>query len=74
MSTETEHVGVDAASVDVGDGVALSLDHVVKRFGDRDDDYDLPVLGARQPWPDFLAEDVYSTRKAAGGGLTKYAK
>ena len=36
MSTETEHVGGDAAVVQdgAGDGVALSLDHVVKRFGE----------------------------------------
>jgi membrane-associated phospholipid phosphatase len=37
------------------------------RFGDRDDDYDLPALGARQPWPDFVAEDFSATRKTAGG-------
>lgn len=37
------------------------------RFGDRDDDYDLPELGSRQPWPDFLAQDAFSSRKAAGG-------
>ena len=36
MGTETEHVGADAASAEgsADDGVALSLDHVVKRFGE----------------------------------------
>jgi membrane-associated phospholipid phosphatase len=39
----------------------------LSRFGDRDDDYDLPALGSRQPWPDFLAADAISSRSAAGG-------
>jgi spermidine/putrescine transport system ATP-binding protein len=36
VSTQTEHVGGDAASVQAGggDGAALSLDRVVKRFGE----------------------------------------
>ena len=38
-------------------------------FGDRDDDYDLPALGApyERRWPDFLGDDFSSSRKAAGG-------
>src|SRR6185503_6926761 len=36
------------------------------RFGDRDDDYDLPMLGADRRWPDFVAGDYSSARRAAG--------
>jgi membrane-associated phospholipid phosphatase len=39
----------------------------LERFGDRDDDYDLPKLGADRRWPDFLAEDFSGGRRAAGG-------
>jgi membrane-associated phospholipid phosphatase len=39
------------------------------RFGDREDDYDLPRLGVprERAWPDFLAEDVREAGRAAGG-------
>ncbi|HEX6690537.1 MAG TPA: YjbH domain-containing protein, partial [Burkholderiales bacterium] len=39
------------------------------RFGDRDDDYRLPALGVpyERQWPDFLGDDLASSRKAAGG-------
>jgi len=39
------------------------------KVGDRDDDYDLPALGAPydRRWPDFLGDDYYSSRRAAGG-------
>jgi len=36
------------------------------RFGDRDDDYDLPMLGADRRWPDFLAGDLFGSARAAG--------
>jgi len=36
------------------------------RFGDMEDDYDLPELGARRPWPDFLAEDARAFGEAGG--------
>jgi membrane-associated phospholipid phosphatase len=36
------------------------------RFGDRDDDYDLPMLGADRQWPDFLANDFFGSARAAG--------
>ena len=36
------------------------------RFGDREDDYDLPSLGGQRRWPDFVADDLYGTRSAAG--------
>jgi hypothetical protein len=36
------------------------------RFGDREDDYDVPSLGGRRRWPDFVADDLYGTRRAAG--------
>ncbi|MGH8706011.1 MAG: YjbH domain-containing protein, partial [Burkholderiales bacterium] len=35
------------------------------RFGDRDDDYDLPQLGADRRWPDFLADDFFGAGRAA---------
>ena len=38
----------------------------LERFGDRDDDYDLPLLGADRRWPDFLLDDARGTRRAAG--------
>jgi hypothetical protein len=39
------------------------------RFGDREDDYDLPALGVpyERRWPDFVAEDAISARRAASG-------
>jgi membrane-associated phospholipid phosphatase len=39
------------------------------RFGDRDDDYDLPRLGVpyERRWPDFVAQDAYSSGHAAKG-------
>jgi membrane-associated phospholipid phosphatase len=38
------------------------------RFGDRDDDYDLPHLGVHpsRRWPDFLAQDARGASRAAG--------
>ncbi len=39
----------------------------LERFGDRFDDYDLPMLGADRRWPDFVMEDWRGTREAAGG-------
>ncbi|HUG76894.1 MAG TPA: YjbH domain-containing protein, partial [Burkholderiales bacterium] len=36
------------------------------RFGDREDDYDLPRLGADRVWPDFLAQDLFAARESAG--------
>jgi len=38
----------------------------LERFGDRDDDYDLPMLGADRRWPDLLADDFSGARRAAG--------
>jgi membrane-associated phospholipid phosphatase len=37
------------------------------RFGDREDDYDLPKLGADRRWPEFAADDVFGVRHAAAG-------
>jgi len=37
------------------------------RFGDRDDDFDLPMLGADRRWPDFVAQDLFGAGRAAGG-------
>ena len=39
----------------------------LSRFGDRDDDYNLPALGADRRWPDFVADDVFGARRAAEG-------
>ena len=38
------------------------------RFGERDDDYNLPSLGTGRDrlWPDFATEDFFGTRRAAG--------
>jgi membrane-associated phospholipid phosphatase len=38
------------------------------RFGDRDDDYDLPSLGSARErrWPDFLGADVAGLQRATG--------
>jgi hypothetical protein len=38
------------------------------RFGDREDDYDLPQLGVPRgrEWPDFLAQDARGAGRAAG--------
>jgi membrane-associated phospholipid phosphatase len=36
------------------------------RFGDRDDDYDLPKLGADRRWPDFVGQDLRQASAAAG--------
>jgi hypothetical protein len=38
------------------------------RFGDRDDDYELPSLGTGRDrrWPDFVGEDVVGLRRASG--------
>jgi len=38
----------------------------LERFGDRDDGYDLPMLGADRRWPDFVADDFSGARRAAG--------
>jgi membrane-associated phospholipid phosphatase len=38
----------------------------LERFGDRDDGYDLPMLGADKRWPDFVAADFAGARSAAG--------
>src|SRR5687767_13821254 len=38
----------------------------LERFGDRDDDYDLPMLGADRRWPDLVAQDFVGARHAAG--------
>ena len=38
----------------------------LRRFGDRDDDYELPRLGADRQWPDFLGDDFVGARRAAG--------
>src|SRR5258708_3795892 len=39
------------------------------RFGDRDDDYNLPSLGTGRDriWPDFAGEDLFGARRAADG-------
>ncbi|HET7198829.1 MAG TPA: YjbH domain-containing protein, partial [Burkholderiales bacterium] len=39
----------------------------LQRFGDRDDDYDLPKLGADRVWPDFVFADMGAARREAGG-------
>jgi membrane-associated phospholipid phosphatase len=36
------------------------------RFGDREDDYHLPSLGGERRWPDFVGDDLFGTRQAAG--------
>ena len=38
----------------------------LERFGDRYDDYDLPMLGADRRWPDLVAQDFVGARRAAG--------
>jgi hypothetical protein len=38
----------------------------LQRFGDREDDYELPRLGADRQWPDFLGDDFLGARRAAG--------
>jgi membrane-associated phospholipid phosphatase len=40
----------------------------LSRFGDRDDDYDLPSLGTGRDriWPDLVADDFFGARRAAG--------
>ena len=39
----------------------------MRRFGDMEDDYQLPALGAdARPWPDFLAGDTVGMGRAAG--------
>ncbi len=38
----------------------------LRRFGDMEDDYHLPELGARR-WPDFLADDARALRRAGAG-------
>jgi membrane-associated phospholipid phosphatase len=38
----------------------------LERFGDRDDGYDLPKLGADRKWPDFLAGDFFGAAQATG--------
>jgi membrane-associated phospholipid phosphatase len=38
----------------------------LERFGDRDDDFDLPKLGADRRWPDFVGQDLRHARAAAG--------
>ncbi len=44
-----------------------TLDGLV-RFGDREDDYDLPSLGTGydRRWPDFVASDFFSAGRTAG--------
>jgi hypothetical protein len=37
----------------------------LQRFGDRDDDYALPKLGADRVWPDFVFADLSSSRGVA---------
>ena len=37
----------------------------LQRFGDREDDYDLPRLGSDRQWPDFLADDFFSAGRSA---------
>jgi membrane-associated phospholipid phosphatase len=36
------------------------------RFGDMEDDYGLPELGSRRPWPDFVADDARAFGEAGG--------
>jgi membrane-associated phospholipid phosphatase len=40
----------------------------LSRFGDRDDDYDLPSLGTGRDrrWPDLVADDFFGARSASG--------
>lgn len=38
----------------------------LERFGDRTDDYDLPMLGADRRWPDLVAQDFAGARRSAG--------
>lgn len=38
----------------------------LERFGDRDDDYALPKLGADRVWPDFVFTDLRAARHEAG--------
>ncbi|HEX7052933.1 MAG TPA: YjbH domain-containing protein, partial [Burkholderiales bacterium] len=38
----------------------------LQRFGDRDDDYALPKLGADRVWPDFVFTDLRAARREAG--------
>jgi membrane-associated phospholipid phosphatase len=38
----------------------------LSRFGDREDDYDLPQLGADRRWPDLVVNDVFGAGRAAG--------
>ena len=37
------------------------------RFGDRDDDFDLPQLGADRRWPDFVADDYFAATRVVSG-------
>jgi membrane-associated phospholipid phosphatase len=57
----------------------------LSRFGDRDDDYDLPKLGADRRWPDFVLTDFANAGRSAahmnalrvlavGGAITLAAK
>src|SRR5690606_14796460 len=40
----------------------------LSRFGDREDDYDLPSLGtgSDRRYPDFLVQDMFSATRASG--------
>src|SRR5438552_1576748 len=49
-------------------GVQMHERDGLSRFGDRDDDYDLPSLGTGRDriWPALAADDVFGARRAAG--------
>ncbi len=49
-------------------GVQMHERDGLSRFGDRDDDYDLPSLGTGRDriWPDLAADDFFGARRAAG--------
>ena len=74
LSPWTRDVGQMVASP--GDLYSLLEDPVYRmhsrdglsRFGDRDDDYDLPSLGTGRDriWPDLAADDFFGARRAAG--------
>ena len=39
----------------------------MSQLADRNDDYDLPKLGADRRWPEFLGSDLFGAARSAGG-------
>jgi membrane-associated phospholipid phosphatase len=56
----------DLASIVERPTVQMHSHDGLQRFGDRYDDYDLPMLGADRRWPDFAADDWRGMRRASG--------